>query len=295
MWVLTSCRGAPINIGTRAFITQLVKPLQEEISHKIRGSKFLHIIIKLSECGEVCSDFLTGNGLLLVWQTSTQKVANRGIGLEVTFGIYFQCFFFADIEPFLPLSHLKHTRKAFSFFRYWAFSSFKETQSTGLNHFLINTVYHIRVSPAPVDWKSWKEKENQERKEGLFSPVSTLPNCTATTTHCYTDTTTPVLARTYILSPPLSVPPIHYTLSAQKHLGTCLHPYRLHKPCALTNTSFFTPTLPTNIIKHKTSQITFVPHINPRHPTPLAQVPPWLLSDSFPYLWIPLSDSKNAS
>lgn len=55
--VLTGCRGAPINIGIRAFITQLVKPLQEEISHKVRGSKFLHIIIKLSECVEECSDF----------------------------------------------------------------------------------------------------------------------------------------------------------------------------------------------------------------------------------------------
>jgi len=102
-----------------------------------------------------------------------------------------------------------------------------------------------------------------ERK-WVFSPVSTLPNCTASTTHCYTYTTTPLLAHTYILSPPLPVLPIHYTLSAQKHLGTCLHPYRLHKPGALTNTSFFTPTLPTNVIKHKTSQITFVPHTNPR-------------------------------
>lgn len=57
--------------------------------------------------------FLTRNGLLLVWQTLTQKVANRGTGPEVTFGISFQCSLFADTEPFLPLSHLKPTRKAF--------------------------------------------------------------------------------------------------------------------------------------------------------------------------------------
>lgn len=91
-----------------------------------------------------------------------------------------------------------------------------------------------------------------------------------------------VSTRTHSATPP-SLLPIHYTLSAQKHSGTRFHPYRLRIPHALTNTSFFTPALPTNVIKHETLQIILVLCANLKHPISLTRLLLWFLpSDSFP-------------
>lgn len=193
-----------------------------------------------------------------------------GIGLEEMLGISFRCSLFADKKPSLPLPCLKPTKKVF-WFRYWTSSSFKGTQGSWVSCYLINTGQLVRASPASFDRESWERIGRKtcsgEQEKSFYPPASNirmLSNCITITPHCCPHTRVSPLPHTCVPPPLPSVLPIHYTLSAQKHLGTCLHPYRLHKPHALPSTSFFTPALPRNVIKHQTSPITFALHYQPK-------------------------------
>lgn len=215
-------------------------------------------------------------------------ISNHWIELEETLGKSFQCSLFADKKPSLLLPCPQPTSKVFCF-TYWTSSWFKGMQGSWVSCHLINTVQPVRASLALLK----KRELETERKKSIFRRVgkvffflSSWQYLNVIQLHQNHPVLFPiqhnVSTRTHTAAPPSPLP-IHYTLSAQKHSGVHFHPQRLHIPRALTNTSFFTLSLPGNVIKHETSQIIFVLCTNLKHPILLTWLLLWSLSsDSFP-------------